>query len=194
MDAKSSAGVPLSSPAAAQRCAEGAGLDSGAPAAAQSAMPSIAAPCHRTDRRSLSTNAAAPAAPQLQPRISTSLTDVTPTPRAASIPLTSAHPRKQSNIPARTVFTLSPHWRLGEAFAGLSRLPFMSHQHSGYHREARPMSARARTGCSIAIYARGADGEYPRRLRDGRFIPKKRSKKASDWRRSRPCEHQARHT
>jgi len=77
MDAKSSAGVPLSSPAAAQRCAEGAGLDSGAAAAAQSAMPSIAAPCHHTDRRSLFTNAAAPAAPQLQSRISTSLTDVT---------------------------------------------------------------------------------------------------------------------
>src|SRR5204863_9350754 len=52
MDAKSSAGVPLSSPAAAQRCAEGAGLDSGTAAAAQSAMPSIAAPCHRADRRS----------------------------------------------------------------------------------------------------------------------------------------------
>src|ERR1700720_4474737 len=77
MDAKSSAGVPLSSPAAAQRCAEGAGLDSGAPAAAQSAMPSIALPCHRANRRSLFTNAAAPAAPQLQSRISTSLTDVT---------------------------------------------------------------------------------------------------------------------
>src|SRR5438874_9851387 len=77
MDAKSSAGVPLSSPAAAQRCAEGAGLDSGAAAAAQSAMPSIAAPCHRTDRQSFFTNAAAPAAPQLQSRISTSLTDVT---------------------------------------------------------------------------------------------------------------------
>jgi len=76
MDAKSSAGVPLSSPAAAQRCAEGAGLDSGAPAAAQSAMPSIA-PLPPADRRSLSTNAAAPAAPQLQSRISTSLTDVT---------------------------------------------------------------------------------------------------------------------
>ena len=45
MDAKSSAGVPLSSPAAAQRCAEGAGLDSGPPAAAQSTMPSIATPC-----------------------------------------------------------------------------------------------------------------------------------------------------
>jgi len=44
MDAKSSAGVPLSSPAAAQRCAKGAGLDSGAPAAAQSAMPLIALP------------------------------------------------------------------------------------------------------------------------------------------------------
>src|SRR5205807_2620197 len=71
-----SAGVPLSSPAAAQRCAEGAGLDSGAPAAAQSAMPSIA-PLPPADRRSLSTNAAAPAAPQLQSRISTSLTDVT---------------------------------------------------------------------------------------------------------------------
>src|SRR5207237_10540766 len=78
MDAKSSAGVPLLSPAAAQRCAEGAGLDSGAAAAAQSAMPSIAAPCHRTDRQSFFTNAAAPAAPQLQSRISTSLTDVTP--------------------------------------------------------------------------------------------------------------------
>src|SRR5437879_11666248 len=44
MDAKSSAAVPLSSPAAAQRCAEGAGLDSGAAAAAQSVMPSIALP------------------------------------------------------------------------------------------------------------------------------------------------------
>jgi len=77
MDAKIAAAAPLSSPAAAQRCAAGAGLDSGAPAAAQSAMPSIAAPCHRTDRRSLFTNAAAPAAPQLQSRISTSLTDVT---------------------------------------------------------------------------------------------------------------------
>ena len=44
MDAKRSAAVALSSPAAAQRGAEGAGLDSGAVAAAQSAMPSIAAP------------------------------------------------------------------------------------------------------------------------------------------------------
>ena len=43
MDAKRSAAVLLSSPAAAQRCAEGAGLDSGTVAAAQSAMPSIAA-------------------------------------------------------------------------------------------------------------------------------------------------------
>jgi hypothetical protein len=34
VDAKSSAAVPLSSPAAAQRCAEGAGLDSGAAAEA----------------------------------------------------------------------------------------------------------------------------------------------------------------
>src|SRR6516225_6971733 len=42
MDAQRSTGVPLSSPAAAQRCAEGAGLDSGAVVAASSAMPSIA--------------------------------------------------------------------------------------------------------------------------------------------------------
>jgi hypothetical protein len=61
MDAKSSAGVPLSSPAAAQRWAEGAGLDSGAPASPQSVRPSIALPA-TADRRSLSTNAA-PAAP-----------------------------------------------------------------------------------------------------------------------------------
>jgi len=78
MEAKSSAGVPLSSPAAAQRCAEGAGLDSGTAAEAQSALPSIAFPAATAaDRRLLSTNAAAPAAPQLQSRISTSLTDVT---------------------------------------------------------------------------------------------------------------------
>jgi hypothetical protein len=80
MDAKSSAGVPLSSPAAAQRCAEGAGLDSGAAAAAQSAMPSIALPATAPTADYFSTNAAAPAAPQLQSRISTSLTDVTGTP------------------------------------------------------------------------------------------------------------------
>jgi hypothetical protein len=79
MEAKSSAGVPLSSPAAAQRCAEGAGLDSGTAAEAQSALPSIAFPAATAaDRRLLSTNAAAPAAPQLQSRISTSLTDLTP--------------------------------------------------------------------------------------------------------------------
>jgi len=52
MDAKRSAAVLVSSPAAAQRCAKGAGLDSGAAAAAQSAIPSIAAPS-RTDRRQL---------------------------------------------------------------------------------------------------------------------------------------------
>ena len=78
MNAKRSAGVPLSSPAAAQRGAEGAGLDSGAPDAAQSAMPSIALLCSITDRRPLSTKAAVPMAPQLQSRNSTSLTDVTP--------------------------------------------------------------------------------------------------------------------
>jgi hypothetical protein len=77
MDAKSSAAVPLSSPEAAQRCAEGAGLDSGTAAAAQSAMPSIALPATAPTADHLSTNAAAPAAPQLQSRISTSLTDVT---------------------------------------------------------------------------------------------------------------------
>jgi len=77
MNAKRSAGVPLSSPAAAQRGAEGAGLDSGAPDAAQSAMPSIALLCSITDRRPLSTKAAVPMAPQLQSRNSTSLTDVT---------------------------------------------------------------------------------------------------------------------
>src|SRR5438309_7167385 len=77
MDAKSSAAVPLSSPAAAQRCAEGAGLDSGAAAAAQSAMLSIALPPTAPTADHLSTNAAAPAAPQLQSRISISLTDVT---------------------------------------------------------------------------------------------------------------------
>jgi hypothetical protein len=44
MNANRSAGAPLSSPAAAQRCAEGAGLDGGVLAAAQSAMPSIALP------------------------------------------------------------------------------------------------------------------------------------------------------
>ena len=44
MDAKIAAAAPLSSPAAAQRCAEGAGRDSGTATAAQSAMPSIALP------------------------------------------------------------------------------------------------------------------------------------------------------
>jgi len=58
MDAKRSAAVLLSSPAAAQRCAEGAGLESGAVAAAQSAMPSIAARS-RTDSRQYSTGVAA---------------------------------------------------------------------------------------------------------------------------------------
>src|SRR5690348_10778748 len=78
MDARSSVAVPLSSPAAAQRCAEGAGLDSGTATAAQSAMPSIAfLTATVAARRLLSTKAAAPAVPQLQSRISTNLTDVT---------------------------------------------------------------------------------------------------------------------
>jgi predicted nucleic acid-binding protein len=76
MDAKSSAGVLLSSPAAAQRCAEGAGLDSGSPAAAQSAMPSIALPAARRPPITFHQRRCS-ATPQLQSRISTSLTDVT---------------------------------------------------------------------------------------------------------------------
>jgi len=76
VDAKRSAAVALSSPAAAQRCAEGAGLDSGAVVAAQSVMPSIAAPDELTANK-ISTGAVA-FMPQFQSRISTSLTDVTP--------------------------------------------------------------------------------------------------------------------
>jgi hypothetical protein len=76
MDAKSAAGVPLSSPNAAQRCAEGAGLDSGASAAAQSAMPSIAA-CSRTDRRQPFHRHRCVHGASAQSPISTSLTDVT---------------------------------------------------------------------------------------------------------------------
>jgi hypothetical protein len=66
MDAKRSTGARLSSPAAVQRCAEGAGLDSGAPTAEQSARPSIALPFSAHIARG-STNAAAPVAPQLHP-------------------------------------------------------------------------------------------------------------------------------
>src|SRR6516225_1706364 len=86
MDAQRSAGVLLSSPAAAQRCAEGAGLDSGAPAEAQSAMPSIALPCSAPTAHGYPPTPAAPMAPQLQPRISTSLTDVTAGPAPSSRP------------------------------------------------------------------------------------------------------------
>jgi hypothetical protein len=56
MDAQRSTGGLLSSPAAAQRCAEGAGLDSGAAVEAQSAMPSIALLLQCTDRTRLSTH------------------------------------------------------------------------------------------------------------------------------------------
>ena len=76
MDAKIAAAVPLSSPAAAQRGAAGAGLDGGAADAAQSAMPSIAARS-RTDCRQPSTGATASERLDPQSRISTSLTDVT---------------------------------------------------------------------------------------------------------------------
>jgi hypothetical protein len=75
MDGKRSATVLLSSPIAAQRCAENAGLDSGDVAAAQSTMPSI--PADPTDckqrlhwRRRIHRS-------QLQSGISTSLTDAT---------------------------------------------------------------------------------------------------------------------
>jgi hypothetical protein len=49
MHAQRSAGGPLSSSAAAQRCAKGAGLGSGPSAAAQSTMPSIATACSPAD-------------------------------------------------------------------------------------------------------------------------------------------------
>ena len=77
MDAKSSADVPLSSPAAAQRCAEGAGLDSGAPAAAQSAMPSIALPATAPTADHFPPTPLHPRRLSFTLRISTSLTDVT---------------------------------------------------------------------------------------------------------------------
>jgi hypothetical protein len=58
-DAKRSAAIALSSPAAAQRGVRGAGLDNGAPAVALSAIPSIALLCSPTNGRQLSTKAAA---------------------------------------------------------------------------------------------------------------------------------------
>ena len=76
MDAPRSAGAPVSSPAAAQRCAEGAGLDSGVLAAAQSAMLSIAAPAAMIADM-ISTRAAAFDGPSATARIYTRLTDVT---------------------------------------------------------------------------------------------------------------------
>jgi len=76
MDAPRSAGAPVSSPAAAQRCAEGAGLDSGVLAAAQSAMLSIAAAAAMIADM-ISTRAAAFDDPSATARIYTRLTDVT---------------------------------------------------------------------------------------------------------------------
>ena len=76
MDVRRSAGALLSSPAAAQRCAEGAGLDRDVPAAAQSAMPSIAAAAAMTADM-ISTRAAAFDGPSAIARIYTRLTDVT---------------------------------------------------------------------------------------------------------------------
>ena len=90
MDAQRSTGVLLSRPAAAQRCAEGAGLDSGAAVKAQSAMPSIALPCSVSTAHSYPPTPAASTAPQLQPRISTSLTDVTLRRNEPVLPVNSA--------------------------------------------------------------------------------------------------------
>src|SRR6202030_1435735 len=95
----SSAGVPLSSPAAAQRCAEGAGLDSGAPAEAQSAMPSIAALTIASTADHLSPTPLPSMAPQLQSRISTSLTDVTAPP---------GDPRVLDNAPIAMLLAILP--------------------------------------------------------------------------------------
>ena len=90
MDAPRSAGAPVSSPAAAQRCAEGAGLDSGVLAAAQSAMLSIAAPAAMIADM-ISTRAAAFDGPSATARIYTRLTDVTKTvPVLGPIPLVKA--------------------------------------------------------------------------------------------------------
>ena len=85
MDAPRSAGAPVSSPAAAQRCAEGAGLDSGVLAAAQSAMLSIAAPAAMIADM-ISTRAAAFDGPSATARIYTRLTDVTAALRRGSAP------------------------------------------------------------------------------------------------------------
>jgi hypothetical protein len=66
MDAKRSTAVLLSSPAAAERCAKGTGLDSSAAAAAQSAIAVDRCYC-RNDRRHDFHQAAALMTPQLQP-------------------------------------------------------------------------------------------------------------------------------
>ena len=75
MDARRSAGAPLSSPAAAQRCAEGAGLDRGV-LAQHNPLPSIAAAAAMTADM-ISTRAAAFDGPSATTRIYTRLTDVT---------------------------------------------------------------------------------------------------------------------
>src|ERR1700752_2355105 len=82
MDAQRAAGVLLSSPAAAQRCATGAGLDRGAAVVAQSAMRSIALPRSAPTADDFPPTPNTPVAPQLEPRIYTSLTDVTRRPGA----------------------------------------------------------------------------------------------------------------
>ena len=82
MDAKSSAAVPLSSPAAAQRCAEGAGLDGGA-----RGRSTITRAVHRTRRSSQPQRhrAEVPMNAFATPRIYTSLTDATVATRRASV-------------------------------------------------------------------------------------------------------------
>jgi hypothetical protein len=77
MNAKRSAAVLLSSPAAAQRCAEGAGLDGGAVAASTIRHASIAAAAAMIADM-ISTRAAVFDGPSATARIYTRLTDVTP--------------------------------------------------------------------------------------------------------------------
>jgi hypothetical protein len=76
MNAKRSAAVLLSSPAAAQRCAEGAGLDGGAVAASTIRHASIAAAAAMIADM-ISTRAAVFDGPSATARIYTRLTDVT---------------------------------------------------------------------------------------------------------------------
>jgi hypothetical protein len=102
MDAQRSVGAPLSSPEAAQWCAEGAGLDSGDPGRSTIGHAVDRAPLQHHPQQTISTNAAAPQPSQIQSRISTSLTDVT------DIQETQRSP-----------------WRFGESSANIGILPIV---------------------------------------------------------------------